>query len=183
MEILGKALIPFLASIITAIVAFTGVYFTNKANNERLRLQLEYEKEIKKKELTRDRAEELYELVDVWLQGMFVNYLNLSFVMEGKFDYNQYLDQIIEHGNKSEHNFTRLQMIIKVYFQELLPTYNDLIEIRSELNNISTEHKRAYERGGFDGQEFLKPYASLQFKFEKTGGRLKDEIAECAKST
>jgi len=103
---MNVALITFATAVFIAGVTLAGVYLTNMANTERLKLQLEHESTEKPRGLRRERAEELYELTDDWLKCLYVTYLNLSFVMQGKFDYHKYLNQIIEHGNNSKSKVT-----------------------------------------------------------------------------
>jgi len=102
--------------------------------------------------------------------------------MQGKFDYSQYLNQIIEHGNKSKSKFVRLEMIMSIYFPELAPAYKEVTKMRGIINAISIKHKRAYEQGDFDGERFLKPFNSNQVKLEQYGDKFKEEIAQCARN-
>lgn len=73
-------------------------------------------------------------------------------------------------------------MILGIHAKELRPYYQRVVDARSELNTISTEHKHAYEQGDIDGERFLKPYTATQLKIEKLGEVLKEKIAEHAKS-
>jgi len=102
--------------------------------------------------------------------------------MQGKLDYNQHLDLVINDGEKPKHDFNRLEMILGIYAHELQPYYQKVIDARSELNAIATEHKHAYEQGDIHGERFLKPYTAAQLKIEKQGEVLKEKIAEYAKS-
>lgn len=181
MSDLATVLIALAAAIVTGGTALLGVYLTNRANTERLKNQLDHDTLEKSRVLKRERAEELYELTDEWLRGLFFNYLNLSFVMQGKFDYNQYLDQIIKHGNSNKSNFTRLEMILRIYFSNLVSTYEEVTRYRTIINDIAAKHKRAYEKGDFDGGRFLESFTSAQLKLEEAGDNLKDEIARCAR--
>ena len=182
MSELDTVLITLAASLIAGGIALLGVGITNKENTKRLKLQLTHSTNEKKAALTREKAEELYELTDTWLKGLFYNYMNLAFVMQGKSDYNHYLDQIIKHGEQSEGNFARVEMIIHVYFPELLPKYNKILEHRENTNNISTEHKHAYEGGDLDGAKFLSGFTVEQTKLEEACETLKMGIAECARN-
>lgn len=182
MSELDTVLITIAASLVTGGIALIGVGITNKENTKRLNLQLTHSTNESNSTIKRKKAEELYELTDTWLKGLFYNYMNLALVMKGKFDYGQYLDQMIKHGKKSKGNFTRLEMIIHVYFQELLPAYNKVLEQREITNKIITEHKHAYEGGDLDGKRFLNGFTAEQLKLEESCETLKMGIAECARN-
>lgn len=179
---LETAIIALATAAITGGVALASVYLTNKSNNEQLRYQLEHDSTQKNKVLNRVRAEELYESVEQWINGMFYNYLNLTYVMQGKFDYNQYLDQIIEYGNKSETNFVHLEMIVNIYLTELLPSYNAVIEKREIANDIASNFKRDYERGKVNSEKYLPSLMLSQEKLEAAVAKLKKDIANYARN-
>jgi len=179
---IATALITLATAAITGGVALAGVHLTNKANTERLRLQLKHESNERHRKLMQEKAEELYELTEKWLQGFAVNFLNLSSVMEGKFDYSQYLDQIIKYGEENKQNFSRLEMIVKIYFPELLPPYKDIIKARDAANNIADQHKKEYEQGNPDGRPFLEPFRSAHLALNQYGDKFLEGIAHCAKN-
>ena len=179
---MDTALITIATALLTAGAALAGVYLTNRENSKRLKLQLDHESEKKHRDLQRKMAEELYELTDEWLSGLFVKYINLSSVMKGEMNYNQYHDQLIEYGNKSKSKFVRLEMIISIYFPELTTAYEKVIEMRGVVNDISIKHKHAYEKGDIDGERFLKPYTNAHLELEEYGDKLKEEIAQCARN-
>jgi len=176
-----EAWIGLAGILIGAIISIFGVWLTNRSNINQLRMQLVHERASRAEDTKKERLEELYILVGHWLNRIFGNYISLSMVMQGKLDYNQHLDQVIKSGNKQGHDFNRLEMIIDVYAHALKPAYEKVLEAISELNEVSLEHKHAYEQGNIDGDKFLKPYTSAQLKVESLGEVLKKEIAEYAK--
>ncbi len=68
--------ITALTGFITASATLTGIFITNKANNERLALQLSYEQNAKQKELIRTKLEELYILFKQWSANISIIYLS-----------------------------------------------------------------------------------------------------------
>ena len=173
---LETAIIALATATITGGVALASVYLTNKSNNEQLRYQLDHDTTKKHQELNRERAEELYERVEQWMNGMFFNYLNLTYVMQKESYYNQYLDQIIEHGNKSETNYVRLEMIVNIYLTELQPSYKTVIENRENVNDIASNFKRDYERGKINGEKYLSSFLLAQEKLEASVATLKNDM-------
>jgi hypothetical protein len=159
--------------VIGAIISIFCVCLTNRSNTNQLRMQLEHERQSRTEDLKRERLEELYILVGHWLNMFAGHYISLSMVMQGKLDYNQHLDQVIEGSKKQSHDFNRLRMLLDIYARELKPAYEKVLEARDELNEIATKHRHAYERGDLDGKRFLKPYTTTQLKIERLGEALK----------
>ena len=73
---LSAALLAIAASVVTGAAALIAAYLTNKANNDRFKLQLNREEEYRATEFLRNRGEELYEISEQWLNGMFYNFMN-----------------------------------------------------------------------------------------------------------
>lgn len=155
-----------------------GVWLTNRANLRQVRLQLEHEERAFRQRQTKERLEELYLLVCRWQHGLFSNFLNLTLVMKGEADYNWYLDQMKELSSTVD--FNRLEMIIGIYGPELKSVYDAAISARSAINEVATQHKRAYMRGEA-GQSFLKPYTAAELKLEEACEALKLAVAAAAR--
>lgn len=172
-------LITALASAsVGGVVAFVGIYLTNKGNNFRLKLQIDREEMRNEKRILRDRGEELYELVDRWLNNLAGHYLSLNSVMQGKLKYNQFLDLQIEQAKNNSYNFGRIEMLIDVYFPSSKPSYNEILKHRTELNEISRLHKKDYELGLTDGTKYIQPYIQAQVNIEESGNALKQQLIE-----
>ena len=186
LEILSKApseaWVGLLGVVVGASLSILGVWLSNRSNIKQLTIQLQHEKDTNAVALRREKLEELYVLVDKWLSGIFSHYLNLTLVMRGEIDYNQYLDQVIEHGKENTVDFSRLGMIVDIYGHELQTSYQKIMEAREELNKISAAHKHAYKSGDIDGIKYLKPYTDAQLKLEELTEHFKKEIAEHAKN-
>ncbi|HJU84410.1 MAG TPA: hypothetical protein VJ600_09380 [Holophagaceae bacterium] len=178
----GPSYIPILASIITGVVAFLGVVLTNRATYRRIKLENEINEKRKRLELHRDRGEELYVATDRWINMIGGKNLSILAVMQGKLSYNQYLDLAIKAGEKQNYDFARIEMIIDVYFPMTRPFYDRVIENRTEINKIDSEHHREYEKGNTDGHRFIQPYIDAQKKFEAAGEELKQQIKLCLRT-
>jgi hypothetical protein len=159
-------------------IALLTSYLTNRANLSRLKMELDHQSHQRKSELLRERGEELYELVDKWLKGLFGFYLNRSFVMQGKISLDQSLDLEIQARKERTDNFGRIEMLIDVYFPTVRAQYDAVIAGRSELNNVGTAHRRAYDQGEIDAPRFLAPYVQAQKVIEEAGEVLKKRIIE-----
>ncbi len=157
-------------------VALIGVYLTNKGNAARLNAQLVHQSNSERAELLRARGEELYELIDKWLNSLFVYYMVKASVMQGKLSYNQGLDIELKNGEESRGNFGRIQMLIDVYFPTSREHYDRVVSLREAANRHVLLHKRAYERGETDGTVFLKAFTTDQLSLEAAAEKLKEAV-------
>jgi len=176
------AWVGLLGVVVGSALSILGIWLTNRANTKQLNIQLDYEKSTNSNLRKKEKLEELYVLIDKWLGAIFSDYLRLTLVMRGEIDYNQYLDQTIESGNQNNVDFSRLGMIVDIYGHELQSSYKTIIDARSELNDISIAHKRAYKNGDIDGSKYLKPYMDASIKIEELAELFKKEIAVYAKN-
>lgn len=159
-------------------VALVGVFLTNRGNTNRLLAQLDHDNRKKKEELLRDRGEELYELVDKWINGILGHYLSRMSVMREKISYNESLDIDAKQLQGKGINFGRIEMLIDVYFPQMRAQYDVVISRRTKANQYVAEHKFAYERGNTDGTKFLKPFTAAQVEMEAAADELKSLIVE-----
>jgi hypothetical protein len=152
-------------------IALLAVYLTNRFDSEKRRRQM-----------LLDRGEELYALNVKWLNGFFAYYLRRSSVMQGKLTYNQALDLEIADLSKNTHDFSRIEMLIDVYFPSTRSAYDRLAAGRDALNEIASQHKRAYEAGDLDGGAFYGPFLQAIQEIEEAGKSLKEEIIKGLRS-
>jgi hypothetical protein len=169
-----------LTGFITAIVTLTGVFITNQANNERLRLQLKHEQNEKQKELTRSKLEELYILFKQWNSSISTSYLTRTSVMAGELDYKSALEMDKDRGEKSTVDFSRLEMLIDLYFPSLKPGYMKVDEARGIASKIMLAHQNQCLLGDVDGKKFLAPFLNAQDNFDKETDKFIRLIAEQA---
>jgi hypothetical protein len=171
-----------IGAILGALISVSGVWLTNRSSIKQLIIQHNNEKTVKADELKREKLEELYILIDNWLNAMFSQYLMLSSVMKGDIDYNQYLDSVIEKGNQQNVDFCRFEMIVNIYSNDLEPYYQQLMTARDDINKIISSHKAAYKSGDFNGEKYITPFNAAMNKLEKLGSSFKKEIAKHVKS-
>jgi hypothetical protein len=172
-------IVPILASIITGVAAFLGVVLTNRYNFTRIKLENEIDAERKRRDLHRERGEELYVAVDKWLRVIGTNYLSILRVMHGKLTYNQHNELTLKWSEQKGYDFSRLEMIIDVYFPDIKDSYSKVLEARTEINRISAEHERQFNSGKTDSHGLIAQFVAAQEKFESTGTCLKEQIKHC----
>jgi len=170
--------VALITAIFTAGITLLGVYFNNKANTERLKLQLEHERNIRKEDLSRERIEDLYLHIEEWLNHLIAHYLPYIEVMQNKISYNDALDITIESGKNAKVNYKRLKMLIELYFPEVKSEFASLMEKRALANSIIEEHKREYKKGNTVGLKFVNPLLDASQKIDDHGLKIKNKLIE-----
>lgn len=156
----------FIGSSLTII----GVVLTNRSNTERLKTQLQHEHNVRRQELRRERAEELYVESKKYLNAVVIHYLPYKKVMKGELTFNQALDLTIDNGSKRDFEPYRVTMIIDMYFPNLQNPFNEIMTKRDFLNRIVTDYKEQYKTGDTDGTKWLGPF---QATLEELGQAIK----------
>jgi hypothetical protein len=176
MEILRQIPATAYAAIFGALVAFLGVYLTNRSNTQRLKIQLAHEKEMKEMNIRSERLEELYLLIETWVNALAMYHLPIFAVMRGELSYNDALDIVIENNKARPVDFKRILMLVDLYFPEMKPTLDKLSEARDKAAKILAEHKREYKRGNIDGSAFASPLLDAQRDIESASKIVKEQI-------
>lgn len=101
---------------------------------------------------------------------------HLILVMKEHIDYNQYLDYIIEEGEKNTKDYKKIDMIINIYFEELLTNYKKIKKQRNIVNDIEYTYKKEYKKGNTDGIKYINPLLNETLKVTKLIDELKSDI-------
>lgn len=162
-------------AVVTGSVALLTIYLTNRGNNERLNMQLLHEKTRQQTELIQARGEELYQLVYTWQNNFSTQYLAMASVMRGEISYNEGLD--IQKDEIADTDFGRIPMLIFVYFPKIQQKYDQVISLRSIVNERLSAHKAAYKLGEIDGTAFINPFNKDSLNLDKALVELMAAIA------
>jgi hypothetical protein len=113
----------WIGPIIGAFLALSGVLVTQVmvARSRHQERQWRLQDEMRLRLI--DRGEELYTLIHKWKISFSSNVLHYSIVMRGEIDYNSALDAVNAAGKDNMSSFERIDLIIKVYFPELMNTW------------------------------------------------------------
>lgn len=160
----SQAWIVFITALVTSFIALISVWLTSRANNQRLKIQFDTEKNIRDEDLRRNRLEELYILSNKYLNRLVGYYLPYRMVMKGELTFNQALDITIEDGSKKEYDPHRVTMLIHMYFPEVKPAFDEIMAIREKMNKIISDYKEQYKRGDIDGSRWLVKFQPLLSK-------------------
>ena len=132
-------------------------------------------RKYKEIELKREKAEEVYILLEKWANSFFNRSNYLTLVMKKNISYNEYLDYIVENPTKVD--FIRIEMLLKIYFKDMLPSYELILKQRGEINDIIDLHKKEYQNGCFDGDIYIEPLMRETLITTKLVEKLKGEVA------
>ncbi len=146
-------------TLIGSSLTIIGVVLTNRSNTERLKTQLQHEQNVRRQELKRERAEELYVESKKYLNAVGSHFLPYRKVMKGELTFNQALDlTTIDNGSKRDFEPHRVTMIIDIYFPVLQKPFNEIMAKRDFLNRIVMGYMEQYKTGNTDGTNWLEPF-------------------------
>ena len=113
--------------------------YTNQSNNERLKIQLDHERESRKQELISERLEELYVESKKYMNSIVGHFLPYIKVMQGEITYDDVLDMTL--NTKIEHNYERVLLIMDMYFPELRDSFSKVEAELAKTNEIKNKYK------------------------------------------
>ena len=145
-------------AIVTSGIAYIGVSYTNRENMKRLAAQHEHDRQLRRDEVERERAEELYVSVRKFCGRMISEHFPYVGVMKGQFEYNKALDMTLESGEKRGYDPERIHMIADMYFPELSEHIKDIVEENGKVLNVREEFKQRYQSGVTRDEEMASLY-------------------------
>lgn len=171
-----------LTGFITAVSTLSGIFIANKANNERLHLQLEYERNEKQRELALSKLEELYVLFKQWEVTVLSTYIaRISFMAE-KFGYESILKMEKEIVERNKGDFNRLEMLVDLYFPRLKADYVRVLAVRDAANEIVSAHQDQYLSGDKNAKDLVPEFLKAQADFDQEAQKFIQLIADQAKN-
>lgn len=175
-------LIGFLSAVITATTTLIGVWLSNKGQKERLEIQIKndiflkdqqlaYDKEkteiqikndnnLKKQDLKREKLEELFILVTNWSkESYFVNhdFINPDNIIDSVFDKTKETQDL--------HYITQIEMLLFLYFPELMDDYRKLKNLNKKLKSDFQEARLAFNQYKTDPKPIIKKIEPLNIDF------------------
>ena len=88
----------------------------------------------------------------------------------------------IEGRKESPVNFSRVELLVDVYFPSINEVFAQTQSERDKFHNIAQEHKRAYENGDLDGRRFLLPFGEAMKSIDEIGSHLLKAVVECIRT-
>ncbi|CAM4308483.1 hypothetical protein [Pseudoalteromonas maricaloris] len=175
----STAWVAIFTAILTSSLTLVGIRYTNKANNERLKIQLDHEYKIKRDDLIRSRLEELYVESRKYMNSMVSYYLPYRQVMEGELTYNQALDLTLE-GNYS-HNPERVFLIMDMYFPELRESFTMVEKSNTKIREIQNAFKLQYKQGNPSGRNWLPMFQDALEALSSSAKNFEEHVTSIAR--
>ena len=177
----SSAWVAFSTALLTSSLTIIGIRYNNKLINERLLIQLEHERKLKREELVRDRLEELYVESRRYMNAVVTHFLPYRQVMEGELTFNQALDLNIDSGYT--HNPERVHLIMDMYFPELRDHFSSVEEMLEKTNEILHGYKLQYKKGDFSGEKWLPQFQKSLELLSETASNFEKNVQNIAKNT
>jgi len=170
----------FLTTLAGAAGALLGVWLTNKNAEKRQVLQLGYEARNIQRQLVRERGEELYEQATYWTRAIQNMHHNTFRVMHGQLTWEQADElNVSEMKNlEGKYSFTRLKMIIDIYFCPLRAELEKVKDARDALNRNETifrkstkaEHRSLVDKHDTLSKQFTQVAEAFQLAIARKVG-------------
>jgi len=139
MVISNSSLLPAIfaitGTVLGAVIGIIPHYFREKSADKAFR---------------KNKLEELYYDINNWINFSFsIPIINFYLVFKKVIDWNGYLDKLIESEPGKHTKFFKSEIILNLYFKELIPDFNKLTESFQNVNRfINNEIKTVYLAGG-----------------------------------
>jgi hypothetical protein len=170
------AVVALASAAVGAAVALISAMLTSRANSKAALVDRAHQSELRLGDITRSKGEELYTLFEKWLNTLAGYFLVRQSVISGKLTYNQSLDIEIKGDDPQKRDFVRIEMLVHVYFPDLIEDYNVVIGYREQVSDIIADHKRMYAAGQPDGGRFMLPFSEAQHHLFAAADRLKQKL-------
>lgn len=118
-----------------------------------------------REELLRSKLEELFLAISGFSTQMNAAIIAYHGAMVGKITYDQAND-LSNRTDISPRYFEKIQMMINLYFPELLDTFNSLLAARDKVATVRDAFKQAYVQGR-GSPEFAKQYSDASQEFDE----------------
>lgn len=133
-----------LLPVITAFLGFGASFvlnlYSNKWNDERLKTQMEHDLKKEKRKLMLEKGEELYVLLSRWSLKITHYQHNIMRLASGKLTRDQINDLVI--NDKDKFNVEVMLSKLMIYYPQIKPAYDDVINVRDKAVNIGFQHER-----------------------------------------
>jgi hypothetical protein len=149
-----------------AAAALIGVWLTNVGNDNRAHLQAKTEREKERRNILRERGDELYQHAYRWAAQLRSDTLIWHGAMVGQYGVNEALDMEIAEFNDRKFDYGRIEMLVDVYFPEARAQLDSLLQHRDERSRYINAFKRSYKAGDLDGRTFAKQLMDSVAAFE-----------------
>jgi hypothetical protein len=98
--------------------------------------------------LRRTKLEEFYSAHSAFIRQLSADWLLHMKVMRNEISYNDALDIIVNRDKMADPPFERAEILVALYFPELVGQFQQLLELRDEAATVINSHKQVYNKIG-----------------------------------
>jgi hypothetical protein len=128
----------------------------------------------KLKNIKREKLEEAYIQFSKWFSDFSINNLGIIVVMQNVLEYDEYTKKRKEYSENLVIDFTKLEMIINIYGDNLLTDFSLIMTKRDEISKI----KFIYMDSKKMNEKDLDNYEKKNLEINSLGNSFKEKIAE-----
>ena len=128
----------------------------------------------KLKNIKREKLEEAYIQFSKWFSDFSINNLGIIVVMQNVLEYDEYTKKRKEYSENLVIDFTKLEMIINIYGDNLLTDFGLIMTKRDEISKI----KFIYMDSKKMNEKDLDNYEKKNLEINSLGNSFKEKIAE-----
>jgi len=167
-----------------AAVALVAVYFTNKGNLDRLKVQHSLDHEATKRQIKREKLEDLYLLVREWSKAADGFFSDVGAAMEGKKQLKDASKKLVEQYKDDKSNkidLARIEMIVHVYLPQVRESFNALEDSRDELGRLLNVFEERVKSGNKEGIDLFPEFMQNLKRFENLSKQVLNSISKTAR--
>jgi len=174
------SLIPVLNAIVVAMATLAGVFLANRSSANRLRLQLDHERQRKEEDKHASRLEELYVMIghdSRAISSFYVPYLSAT---SGQVPLRWAREKSMESGFKTAPDQERLEMMFYLYYQQLTSDFDHFKAVVQDVYEKWSPGEEALEKGHLPTAEQRKAFAVAWALIDLRAKDLKKKVASLA---
>jgi hypothetical protein len=129
--------------------------------------------------LRREKGEELYAVSEAWFLFLYQHHVAMKELLMGKSTFKRY--QATTAGIVPEADFSRIKMLVDMYFPQLQAIYSQLIEARLDMNKVMARLEEDAHDHAESNPADLKAFMEQQAVFEDISGEFQARVAALAR--
>lgn len=179
---LNAAFIAIFTTILTASVTLLTTYLSNKANTQRMKMQLQHERLSVKQDQLHEKLEELYVTSKKWFLCIDGYFLIFKSALFGKSSMEEAEVSFLEHARKQDIDYQRLEMLLELYFPQLKEQFSHVLTANEELKGIVRQYKFQPEKTETDGSHYAGILGASFERFKSTKNSYLTDVANVTKT-
>lgn len=177
-----NSLLPVFTAIVAATATLFGVFFTNRSSENRLRLQLDHERDQREKEKHTSRLEELYVMIGHYASAVSSFYTPYLSAASGQVSLRWARDKSMEEGYKKAPDHERLEMMFYLYYPQLKSDFDLFKAVVQDVFSKWKPCEEALEKDQSPTDEQRKAFAVAFLLIDMRAKDLKERVAKLVRT-